>query len=89
MAQTSFKWVRGSHPASSADLAHKQLQVEKLGVVAGFLAGLPLAVGVVSDTLASLQAPEVLIALGGVVTVAMTTAVGLRIGKALADRIKA
>lgn len=88
MAQTSLKLARVSH-LSSTDLAHKQLQVEKVGVVAGFLAGLPLAVGFVSDTLAALNAPEALIALGGVVTVAITTAVGLRLGKAFADRIKA
>ncbi|MGE5452177.1 MAG: hypothetical protein ACM3VZ_10090 [Acidobacteriota bacterium] len=75
--------------SSPADLAHKQLQVEKLGVVAGFLAGLPLAVGFVSDALAAVHTPEALIAFGGVVTVALTTALGLRIGKAVADRIKA
>lgn len=88
MAQTSLKLVRVSH-SSPADLAHKQLQIEKLGVVAGFLAGLPLAVGFVSDTLTALNTPDALVAVGGVIAVAFTTAVGLRIGQALAARITA
>ena len=61
MAQTSFHLDR---------VAHKQLEVEKFGVIAGFLLGLPLAVGVVSDVLVAQGAPDFLVALGVVMTMA-------------------
>ncbi|MDO9292964.1 MAG: hypothetical protein Q7U09_15380 [Hydrogenophaga sp.] len=80
MAQTSFHLDR---------VAHKQLEVEKFGVIAGFLLGLPLAVGVVSDVLVAQGAPDFLVALGVVMTVALTTAAGLRVGAALAARLVA
>ena len=83
MAQASLKLVRSSQ-AAPADLSRKQLQVEKLGVVLGFLAGLPLAVGPVSEALASVGTPDGLIGVAGVLTVAVSTAAGLRLGKAVA-----
>jgi len=83
MAQTGIKLHRGTHQ-TPADLAHKQLEVEKIGVIVGFLAGLPLAVGTVSELLAAHAAPQWLSGLAMVVTVAATTSVGLRVGTALA-----
>ena len=83
MAQTGIKLHRVSHQAP-ADLAHKQLEVEKIGVIVGFLAGLPLAVGTVSEALAAHGAPDWLMGLAMVLTVAATTAVGLRAGAAIA-----
>lgn len=86
MAQTSLKFGRVSQQAS-ADLAHKQLEVEKVGVIAGFLAGLPLAVGLVSDILMAQGAPEWLTGVAMVATVALSTAAGLRIGQAVASML--
>lgn len=86
MAQTGFKLHQVSHQ-SPADLAHKQLEVEKVGVIAGFLAGLPLAVGTVQEMLGAHGAPAWLVGLAMVVTVAATTSVGLRVGSAIASLI--
>ena len=83
MAQTGIKLHRVSHQ-TPADLAHKQLEVEKLGVIVGFLAGLPLAVGTVSETLTAHGASDWLIGLGMALTVAATTSVGLRMGSGIA-----
>lgn len=88
MAQTSLKFGRVSQQAP-ADLAHKQLEVEKVGVIVGFLAGLPLAVGLVSDTLVAHGAPAWLVAVAMIATVAVTTAAGLRAGSALASLLGA
>jgi membrane protein YdbS with pleckstrin-like domain len=86
MAQTSFKFDRVSQQ-TPADLAHKQLEVEKVGVIVGFLVGLPLAVGFVSEALEAHATPEWLVTVAMVATVAATTAVGLRMGTALAARL--
>lgn len=86
MAQTSLHLHRVS-PQSLADLAHKQLEVEKGGVIVGFLVGLILAVGHVQGLLASHGASNWLVGLGMVLTVASTTSIGLRIGSALALRL--
>lgn len=83
MAQTGFKLHQVSHQ-SPADLAHKQLEVEKVGVIVGFLAGLPLAVGTVHEALVAHGAPDWLTGLAMVMTVAATTSVGLRVGAAIA-----
>lgn len=83
MAQTGIKLPHVSHQ-TPADLEHKQLEVEKVGVIVGFLAGLPLAVGTVSEALAAHNAPEWLTGLAMVMTVAATTSVGLRLGSAVA-----
>lgn len=83
MAQTGIKLHQVSSQ-SPADLAHKQLEVEKVGVIAGFLAGLPLAVGTVQDALNAHSAPDWLVGLAMVMTVAATTSVGLRLGTAIA-----
>lgn len=86
MAQTSFRLHRVSHQ-SPADLAHKQLEIEKGGVILGFLVGLLLAVGHVQGLLTSHGASNLLVGLSMVLTVAATTSIGLRIGAALAARL--
>lgn len=83
MAQTGIKLHHVSHQ-TSADLEHKQLEVEKVGVIVGFLAGLALAVGTVNDVLTAHNAPDWLTGLAMVMTVAATTAVGMRVGSAVA-----
>ena len=83
MAQTGIKLHHVSNQ-TPADLEHKQLEVEKVGVIVGFLAGLPLAVGTVSEVLTAHNAPELLTGLAMVMTVAATTSVGLRLGSAVA-----
>lgn len=84
MAQTGIKLHQVSHPAP-ADLAHKQLEVEKVGVIVGFLAGLPLAVGTVHEVLAAHGAPHWLVGAAMIMTVAATTSVGLRVGSGIAS----
>jgi hypothetical protein len=86
MAQTSLKFGRVSQQ-TPADLAHKQLEVEKVGVIVGFLAGLPLAVGLVSEALEAHGVSEVVVAVAMIATVALSTAAGLRIGAAIAARL--
>jgi hypothetical protein len=86
MPQTDINLNRVSHQAP-ADLAHKQLEVEKVGVIAGFLAGLPLAVGTVSDVLTSYGFADWLVGLGMVLTLAATTSVGLRVGAGIATML--
>ena len=84
MAQTSVKFGGVSKPSPAA-LAHKQLEVEKVGVIAGFLVGLPLAVGPVGEFLAAHGASTLVTGIGMFLTVALTTAGGLRVGAALAS----
>ena len=86
MAQTTVNFP-GVSKQSPAALAHKQLEVEKVGVIVGFLAGLPLAVGHVSELLSSLGASDWMIGAGMFLTVAVTTSIGLRAGSALASLI--
>lgn len=88
MAQTTVKFP-GVSKRTPADLAHKQLEVEKAGVIAGFLVGLPVAVGPVGDLLHSIGASDFATGLGMVLTVAVTTRVGLLVGARLASLIGA
>jgi hypothetical protein len=88
MAQTSVSFG-GVSKQSPAELAHKQLEIEKVGVIVGFLAGLPLAVGPVGEFLASHGASNLVVDAGMFLTVALTTAGGLRIGAALASLLGA
>lgn len=85
MSQTSLK-MSGVSQQTPADVAHKQLEVEKVGVILGFLLGLTLSVGVVSDELAVLDANQAVQVVAGVVVTALCTALGLRAGRWLADR---
>ena len=86
MAQTSVNLDRVAKP-SPADLAHKQLEVEKVGVIVGFLAGLPIAVGPVSEHLTALGVSDFVTGAAMVATVVATTRLGLRLGNALASLI--
>lgn len=88
MAQTTVKFP-GASKQSSAGLAHKQLEIEKAGVIAGFLAGLPVALGPVSEMLASAGASDFASGLGMVLTVAVTTRVGLLLGAKAAAALAA
>lgn len=83
MAQHSLKW--SSAPRA---LRERQLGVDKASVILGFIAGLPLGVGVVSESLAAAGAPDWLQITGLVLTVAATTVAGLRIGDWLAAHLR-
>jgi hypothetical protein len=83
MAQTTVNFG-GASKQSPAEVAHKQLEIEKLGVIASFLVGLPLAVGTVGDFLLAHGASELVADLGMVKTVIACTSGGLRLGAALA-----
>lgn len=69
-----------------ADANRKGLGYEKLGVIAGFLVGLPVGVGLVDAPLAAVGAPQWLSIMATVAVVAVCTALGLRGGAALAKR---
>ncbi|MEY4764741.1 MAG: hypothetical protein RI907_1414 [Pseudomonadota bacterium] len=82
MAQHSLKW-----PA--APLRERQLGVDKAFVILGFIAGLPLGLGVVGAALTAVGAPEWLNVVGLAATVATTTAVGSRLGDWAARHLRA
>ncbi|MBC7701117.1 hypothetical protein [Aquabacterium sp.] len=64
----------------------KGLGYEKLGVIAGFLVGLPVGVGLVDAPLTAVGAPQWVGIVVTVAVVAVCTALGLRGGAALAKR---
>jgi hypothetical protein len=86
MAQTTVN-LGGVNQQAPVEVAHKQLEVEKLGVIVGFLVGLPMAIGPVGDFLQAHGASEVVAGFGMVLTVIVSTAAGLRLGAALAALI--
>jgi len=59
------------------------LGAEKLGVMGGFVAGLVLAVGTVHDAVLAQGLPDLAADGAAVVTVALVTWVGLRVGAAV------
>lgn len=65
----------------------QQLRLEKVGVIAGFLLGLTLAVGLVSGLLVDMGAPDWLEFAAVVVTVAATTRLGLFAAAALSRKL--
>lgn len=65
----------------------RQIRLEKVGVIAGFLMGLPLAVGEVSRTLAEAGAPAWLEVTGVAITLAATTRLGLMAATALSRKL--
>jgi hypothetical protein len=81
MAQTITYLHRRRDPAGEVKaLEAHQLGVEKLGVIGGFLLGMPIGFGLVGQLAASAGAPGwVTFVLGAVVTAAFT-----RIGQVLA-----
>ena len=90
MAQ-SLSTAHPAHPVNlqlaQAGNERRQLRLEKLGVIAGFLLGLPLALTAVHDLLG--DAPEAVSALAVVVVVAATTRFGLLAASAAARRLTA
>lgn len=85
MAQ-SFSVVRPvTHKLAQGAEERRTLWLEKLGVIAGFLLGLPLALSVVNEALA--EAPEVVCVLAVVAVVALTTRLGLMAASAAARRL--
>ncbi len=65
----------------------QQLRLEKVGVIAGFLIGLVLAVGLVSNLVGELGAPEWLEFAAGAATVAVLTRLGLSASAALSRKL--
>ncbi|MBA4109447.1 MAG: hypothetical protein C0487_07630 [Leptothrix sp. (in: Bacteria)] len=86
MAQHSLKYDAVPESGHEAKSERKGLGYEKLGVIAGFLAGLPVGVGLVEAPLAAVGAPQWLGIVATVAVVAVFTALGLRGGAALAKR---
>lgn len=86
MSQTSLK-LSGVSQQTPADVAHKQLELDKVGVILGFLLGLALSVAVVSDGLAILNADRLFQVVAAVVVTAACTALGARAGRWLADHL--
>lgn len=72
-------------PGSAVQRQH--LRLEKAGVIAGFLLGLALAVGVVSAPLVELGAPEWLEFVAVALTVAVTTRLGLSAAAVLSRKL--
>jgi len=62
----------------------KQLEVEKLGVIAGFLVGLPLGLSLVQDNLLADGLPTWLAGGAAVATVVASTWLGLKAAASLA-----
>jgi hypothetical protein len=81
MAQHSLKWT--SFHGATRELGQRQLGVDKACVILGFVGGLPLGLGVVSEGLTRLGAPDGLVA-----TVAATTVAGMRAGDWLARHLQ-
>jgi hypothetical protein len=65
----------------------QQLRLEKVGVIAGFLIGLTLAVGVVSGWVVDLGAPDWLEFAAVALTVAGATRLGLSAAAALSRKL--
>jgi hypothetical protein len=74
-------------PVTETETDRKGLGYEKLGVIAGFLVGLPVGVGLVETPLASAGAPQWLGIIATVAVVAVCTALGLSAGGALARKV--
>ena len=82
MAQTLARF-----PGSTAQ--RQQLRLEKVGVIAGFLIGLPLAVSEVAGALSQAGAPEWLQVSAVIACVAATTRLGLMAAAGLARKLNA
>ncbi|RZI86383.1 MAG: hypothetical protein EOP38_01725 [Rubrivivax sp.] len=87
MAQQSLHYDGGHEVVQETEGDRKGLGYEKLGVIAGFLVGLPIGVGLVDAPLSSAGVPQWLGIAATVIVVAVFTSLGLRAGMALAKRI--
>lgn len=74
---------------SAPSAQRQQLLVEKVCVIAGFLVGLAVAVGVVSGVVAELGAPDWLEFIAAAATVAVTTRLGLSAAAVLSRKLAA
>jgi len=90
MAQSILNLGRREANPSSASPGvvtprRRHLGTEKLGVIGGFLVGLPVGVGLVGEPLSAFGAPQwLVVAMTGVV-VAVFTRIGLSLGHATDD----
>ncbi len=87
MAHSSFT-LQNTTKQVPAELAHKQLEIEKFGVILGFLAGLLLAAGPVMEALNAAGASNFVTGVCMVATVAISTRLGLRLGSGLASLLE-
>lgn len=87
MGQQTLDYEAAHRSGLEDETDRKGLGYEKLGVIAGFLVGLPIGVGLVETPLTSLGAPQWLGIIATVVVVSVFTSLGLRAGMALARRI--
>lgn len=78
----SVKW----NQVPAVDPERRALGLEKLGVIGGFLVGLPAGLELVREPLLAAGAPTGVTGLATVITVALCTWVGLRVGSALGRR---
>lgn len=72
-------------PASTAQ--RQQLRLEKVGVIAGFLLGLVVAVGAVDGLADELGAPQWLAFAAVALTIAATTRLGLSVAAAVSRKL--
>ena len=87
MSQQSLKYSSLNGVSQGNDSSDRQgLGHEKLGVIAGFLVGLPVGIGLVDSSLMTLGAPGWLGLVATLASVAVCTSVGLKAGKALGQR---
>lgn len=64
------------------------IELEKLGVSLGFLAGLAISVGLLLEPMAAAALPGVVKTLATIVVVAASTRAGLALGRALSSRTR-
>lgn len=87
MGQQSLNYDGVQAPVTEEEADRKGLGYEKLGVIAGFLVGLPVGMVLVETPLVSAGAPQWLGIVATVAVVAICTALGLRAGAALARKV--
>ncbi|MFZ5520914.1 MAG: hypothetical protein ACOZD0_06890 [Pseudomonadota bacterium] len=79
-------WKLSQSPVHPDGEERKALGLEKLGVIGGFLVGLPTGLELVHQPLAAAGAPAGLAGLATVAAIALCTWVGLRVGSALGTK---
>lgn len=87
MAQHSLDYDVVQRTTREDETDRKGLGYEKVGVIAGFLVGLPIGVGLVETPLASAGVPQWLGIIATVIVVSVFTSLGLRAGMAMARHI--
>ena len=85
MAQTLVS-SSAVHAAPQTEKRH--LRFEKLGVIAGFLVGLPMALGAVGEVMHAAGAPAWVTDAGAVAAIGACTWAGLALASALLRRIE-